>query len=93
MGRMTNEEFGERVDCHYSMASRLRTGARLPSRDLLRRIIAEFGLDRMEAYDAYDQGRDGFSRYIRDKVFEPSEDVSAPSESASTEETTPEGDG
>lgn len=71
MTRMTNEEFGEKVGCHYSMASRLRNGERLPSRDLLRRIISAFGLNRAEAYEAYDQGREAFSRYLRDTVFEP----------------------
>jgi transcriptional regulator with XRE-family HTH domain len=72
MARMTNEEFGDKVGCHYSMASRLRNGERLPSRDLLRRIISAFKLDRAEAYEAYDQGREAFSQYLRDAVFEPS---------------------
>jgi transcriptional regulator with XRE-family HTH domain len=73
MARMTNEEFGDKVGCHYSMASRLRNGERLPSRDLLRRIISAFGLNRAEAYEAYDQGSKAFSQYLRDTVFEPSE--------------------
>lgn len=73
MARMTNEEFGERVGCHYSMASRLRNGERLPSRDLLRRIISAFELNRAEAYDAYDQGKEAFSQYLRDTVLEPAE--------------------
>lgn len=85
MGRMTNEEFGEKVGCHYSMASRLRNGERLPSRDLLRRIIATFELNRIEAYEAYDHGKDGFSQYLRDAVLETPE--------PETDQTTPESDG
>jgi len=78
---MTNEEFGERVGCHYSMASRLRNGERLPSRDLLRRIISAFELNRAEAYEAYDQGKEEFSRYLRATVLEPSEPESSDPES------------
>jgi transcriptional regulator with XRE-family HTH domain len=39
---MTNFEFGRRVNCHHSMASRIRSGHRLPGVDLLTRISAEF---------------------------------------------------
>lgn len=85
MARMTNEEFGARVGCHYSMASRLRSGERLPSRDLLRRIIDVFELDRTEAYLAYDQGARAFSAYLRDTVLEPQETkMDEPKESASS---------
>jgi transcriptional regulator with XRE-family HTH domain len=68
---MRNEEFGARVGCHYSMASRLYNGERLPSRELLRRIIDAFELDRAEAYLAFDLGPEVFSQYLRDNVFEP----------------------
>lgn len=87
MARMTNEEFGERVGCHYSMASRLRNGERLPSRDLLRRIISAFELDRVEAYEAYDQGKEAFSRYLRDTVLETSSESSDPETTEPTEES------
>lgn len=93
MARMTNEEFGERIGCHYSMASRLRNGERLPSRDLLRRIISAFELDRVEAYDAYDQGKEAFSRYLRDAVLEPSEPEITPDTETETPEPSPEGNG
>lgn len=73
MARMTNDEFGERVGCHYSMASRLRNGERLPSRTLLRRIIDAFDLNRIAAYEAYDRGPEVFSRFLRENVFEPTE--------------------
>ncbi len=76
MARMTNEEFGDRAGCHFSMASRLRNGERLPSRELLKRIIAAFALNRAETYEAYDQGTAAFSAYLRAHVFEPTEEDS-----------------
>lgn len=86
MARMTNDEFGERVGCHFSMASRLRNGERLPSRELLRRIISAFELNRADAYDAYDQGPKAFSKYLRDTVLEPAEPEITPETSEPTEE-------
>lgn len=72
--RVTNEEFGDRVGCDFTMASRLRTGDRLPSRDLLRRIVAVYDLDGSEALRASESG-ETFSAYLRKHVFEP-EDTS-----------------
>jgi transcriptional regulator with XRE-family HTH domain len=42
--RMTNVEFGRRVGCSHSMASRIRSGNRLPGLDLMNRISEEFGI-------------------------------------------------
>lgn len=72
--RVTNEEFGERVRCDFTMASRLRTGDRLPSRDLLRRIVAAYDLDGDEALRE-SETPERFSAYLRKHVFEP-EDTS-----------------
>jgi transcriptional regulator with XRE-family HTH domain len=43
-GKVTNMEFGRRIGCHHSTASRYRNGERIPSTDILLRIFAEFGL-------------------------------------------------
>jgi hypothetical protein len=72
MAQMTNEEFGDRVGCHYSMASRLRWGQRMPGRELFGRIVREFDLDPAEALEALDGGPVVFSNYLRKNVFEPS---------------------
>lgn len=41
---VTNTEFARRVGCHFTMASKLRNGERMPSGQLLAKIIREFGL-------------------------------------------------
>ena len=75
MARMTNEEFGNRVGCHYSMASRLRSGDRMPGGPLLGRIQRAFDLDTDELLSAYVAGPVVFSAYLRNHVFEPSGEV------------------
>lgn len=42
--RMTNVEFGRAVGCSHSMASRIRTGQRLPGLDLMNRISEAFSI-------------------------------------------------
>lgn len=69
--RVTNEEFGERVGCDYTMASRLRGGKRLPSRELLERIVSAYQLDGGEALAATAGGPDAFARFLSDRVFAP----------------------
>ncbi len=71
VSRVTNEEFGERVGCDYTMASRLRGGKRLPSRELLERIVAAYDLDANEALAATATGPVAFARYLSDHVFAP----------------------
>lgn len=78
---MTNEEFGDRVDCHYSMASRLKWGQRMPGRELFGRIVREFNLDPAEALEALNAGPVVFSSYLRKNVFEPSGEESPVSSS------------
>jgi len=69
-------EFGRRVDCDYTMASRLLSGDRAPSTRLLLRICEAFELDEGEALRALgkDQERsDGkspsFAAYLKEHVF------------------------
>lgn len=67
---LTNEQFGERVGVHFTMASRLRNGMRLPSVSTLRKIVDEYDLDINEALAAHGKGSAEFGRYLRDHVFE-----------------------
>src|SRR5688500_9702187 len=71
VSRVTNEQFGEAVGCDYTMASRLRNGQRLPSRELLERIVNAYGLDGNEALRATAGGGESFARFLADHVFNP----------------------
>lgn len=66
---VTLEMFSERVGCHFTTASRLRAGERLPGRRLLGRIVREYGLDRDKAFDAFTAGPDEFGVFLRETVF------------------------
>lgn len=79
MTTVKNETFGFRVGCDYTMASKLRNGQRLPSRELLERIVAAFDLDANEALAATAAGPQAFSEYLNDRVFRVKEP--APSDS------------
>lgn len=66
---VTLEMFSERVGCHFTTASRLRSGERLPGRRLLGRIVREYGLNRDKAFDAFTAGPDEFGVFLRETVF------------------------
>lgn len=81
--RVTNEEFGARVGCDFTMASRLRNGQRLPSRERLERIVEAYGLDANEALAATRAGAEAFKDYLSAKIFSVEQDTTddlAPSE-------------
>jgi transcriptional regulator with XRE-family HTH domain len=63
----TSAQFAAAVDIHYSMASRLRSGERRPSLDLLIRIIDAYGLDINEAVHAAHTNE--FGSYLEERVF------------------------
>lgn len=62
--RVSNNEFARRVGCHYTMASRLRSGQRLPSAALLTRISREFGIPSEDLLKAREQGTKAFSALL-----------------------------
>lgn len=79
-GAISLHEFGRRVKCDYTTASRLLSGERSPSTKLLGDICAEFGLDGDEALRVLrrdrlriEQGKAkrtlGFAEWLRGKVF------------------------
>ena len=67
---VSNSEFAQAVGCHFSHASRLRNGLRLPSAPVLLRIQRVYGLDLQELMDAYAAGADELGRYLRTNVFD-----------------------
>ncbi len=70
-GNVTLEAFAARVDCHFTTASRLRAGQRMPGRELLGRIVEEYDLDAKEALRIFTHGTpDEFGEYLKRNVFE-----------------------
>lgn len=67
---VSNHQFARRVGCNYTMASRLRNGARTPSAQMLVKICRAFNLDHGEALKAYGEGREPFAAWLRAKVFD-----------------------
>lgn len=74
---MTNEQFGGRVGCSESMASRLRSGKRRPGTELLFAIVTEFDLDREATEKAFLAGKEAFGRYLCANVFDVKTPVAA----------------
>jgi transcriptional regulator with XRE-family HTH domain len=67
---VTLESFARRVECHFTTASRLRSGQRLPGRGLFGRIVAAYGLDPQEALEIYSSGTaDEFGQFLRQHIF------------------------
>ncbi len=62
MATMTNKELGEKIGCSHSMASRLRSGKRLPSLSLLNRIAEAFKVDPAPLVRAHKRGAESFGK-------------------------------
>lgn len=70
---VTLEAFADRVGCHFTTASRLRNGQRMPGRELLGTIVREYDLDQNEVFAIYTrEDPEEFGAYLRDKIFEKS---------------------
>jgi len=70
----SNTDFGNRVGIHYTFASRLRNGQRIPSLDTLNRIIEAFELNESEAAAITHSARSApeFGTWISEHLFEES---------------------
>ncbi len=67
---VTLEAFADRVGCHFTTASRLRSGDRMPSRELLGRIVEAYDLDRDRTLTIFTSGTpDEFGAYLRETIF------------------------
>ncbi len=67
---MTNDQLAARLGVSRSMASRVRSGQRLPSVRTMYAIHAEFGLSLDELVAAHIQGSAKFSALLRAKLDE-----------------------
>lgn len=73
---VTLDAFAAKVGCHFTTASRLKAGDRLPSIELLSRIILVYGLDANQMMEMVfstnipkSDRRDAFGRYLRQNIF------------------------
>jgi transcriptional regulator with XRE-family HTH domain len=62
---MTNEELGRRIGVGHSMASRLRSGARAPGAQTMRRLSSELGIPIEELLAAHAEGSAATGKLIR----------------------------
>ena len=66
---VTLEAFAARVGCHFTTASRLRAGKRLPGRRTLGKIVREYDLDPADALEAFSDSKETFGEFLRSNVF------------------------
>lgn len=82
--RVTLREFSDAVDCHFTTASRIRAGQRMPSRVLFDRIVKTYNLDPAEALLRFCGPRLEFGRYMRQTIFKVTEEELAQDRRCST---------
>lgn len=79
----SNPDFARRVGIHFTMASRIRNGNRMPSSAVLGRIIQEFGIDggTLEDFmEAVNQGALSLGAWIDEHLFEGDAEPEQPEE-------------
>lgn len=71
----SNADFGRRVGIHYTFASRIRNGKRLPSLETITLIQSEFKLSDAETgamIAAAREGAESFGAWVNENLFEES---------------------
>lgn len=71
---VSNTDFARRVGIHYTMASRIRNGKRMPSSATLSRIQTSFGVqgDLLKSMmAALDEGQSAFGAWVQEHLFAP----------------------
>lgn len=69
MSRLLNQDFGDSIGVHFTMASRIRSGQRLPSLKVCERISEVYKIPLKTLLDARRLGKAEFSALIRKRVF------------------------
>lgn len=88
-GYVTLEAFAARVECHFTTASRLKAGYRMPGRNLLGRIVRVYFANdpeaRDEAYRIFTEGTsEEFGEFLREHIFDVAEENTTEAIHAST---------
>lgn len=65
---ITNQQFADALGIHFSMASRLFSGHRLPSADLIYRIHQVYGIPLEDLHAARDKGGTALRDLLRDRI-------------------------
>ena len=65
---LTQREFGERIGCTHSMASRVLNGKRLPSFHLMEAIEREFGVPMKDQLAARRKGMEAYGALMQRRV-------------------------
>jgi transcriptional regulator with XRE-family HTH domain len=66
---ISNQDFAEAIEISNSMASRIRSGGRMPSAEILDRIASFYEIPLETLFDARRQGREAFGRWLRDNLL------------------------
>lgn len=69
MTRATNQSVADLIGVDQSYVSLIRHGQRMPSRQLLKRMIETLGMNSAEALTAFLAGQEEFSAYFKRTVF------------------------
>lgn len=65
----TNQQFADAIGVHFSMASRIRAGKRLPGLDTLQRIAAAYEIPLQTLVTARNKGAEEFGKLVRRRIF------------------------
>lgn len=68
--RVTLYRFSRDVGCHFTTASRLRSGDRMPGGKILLNTVKQYGLDPMKTLEAFGtEDPEIFGDFLRKEVF------------------------
>lgn len=66
---VTLGEFAKTIGCHFTTASRIKDGSRMPGRLMFDKIIKQYDLDPLEALTKFCGDKETFGRYMRENIF------------------------
>lgn len=87
--RVTLTQFAKATGCHFTTASRLRSGTRMPGRELFGKIVEVYSLDHAESMRAFAGTRVDFGAYLRKNVFHITDEELARDQAVAAERALP----
>lgn len=89
VSRVTLTQFAKATGCHFTTASRLRSGTRMPGRELFSTIVKVYDLDPEESMRAFAGTRTDFGSYLRKHVFHITDEELAHDQAVAAERALP----